>query len=271
MKGRGMQSATSNRIEDQGAHGSADSTPDDTESPSASTESNSPGGAGAFSRAVRVVVGVSGVALIGFAALLLFAPQQVESIIPITEIARSPAIADEMMRSGLFALLGVGCTLWILLTRPAWADGQSEPSRPDDEHPPSFGTLRTNPPEEADTTPVVGASFDDRVETVVDATGRSKTDSIRTELRSLTADALVTVDGLSPEEAQTRLDDGTWTDDIVAAAYLADREATLSLRHRLLAWLRPAQTKRRRIERTTSVIAARFDTESDQLPTGDRT
>ena len=271
MTGRGMQSATSQTNEDQNALAAADSTPDDSETSSESTESNSPDGVGAFSRAVRVVVGVVGAAFVGFAAVLLFAPHRVESIVSITAIARTPAIADEMMRAGLFASLGVGCAVWILLTRPAWAAGQSEPSSPADDQLPSFETLRTTPPEEADTTPVVGASFDDTVETFVDATGGGQTDSIRTELRSLTADALVTVDGLSPEEAQTRLDDGTWTDDAVAAAYLADREATLSFRHRLVAWLRPARTKRRRIERTTSAIAARFDTEGDQLSTGDQT
>lgn len=271
MTGRGIQSATANRTDDQHALESTDSTPDDSEPPSESTEPHSPDGAGPFSRAVRVVVGVAGAALVGFAAVLLFAPQYVESIVSITAIAQTPAIADKTMRAGLFASLGLGCAVWILFTRPAWAGRQSEPSSSGDEQLPSLETLRTNPPEDADTTPVVGASFDSRVERFVDATGSGQTDSIRTQLRSLTADALVTVDGLSPEEAQTRLDDGTWTADTVAAAYLADREATLSLRHRLLAWLRPAQTKRRRIERTTSAIAARFDTERDQLSTGDLT
>ncbi|MUW14272.1 hypothetical protein GJ633_06070 [Halorubrum sp. CBA1125] len=216
-----------------------------------------------------MVIGVAGTALIGVAALLLFAPQEVESIVSITAIARSPAIADEMVRARLFALLGVGCALWILLTRPAWASMQSESSSPGDDQIPRFETLRSNPPEEAETTPVIGTSFDDSVDTLVAATGSGQTDSIRTQLRSLTADALVTVDGLSPEEAQTRIDDGTWTDDTVAAAYLADREATLSRRQRLVTWLRPARTKRRRIERTTNAIAIRFDTESDQLSTGE--
>ena len=271
MTGRGIQSATANRTEDGQALESADSTPNTSEDPNDSTEPHHSDGTGFFSRAIRAVVGVTGVALVGFAAVLLFAPQYVESFVSITALARSPAIADEMLRAGLFASLGIACAVWILSTRPTWADRESDPTSPDNEQLPNFETLRTNPPEEADTTPVVGASFDDSVEMLVDATSRDQTDAIRTELRSLTVDALVTVDGLSPEEAQTRLDDGAWTDDAVAAAYLADREATLSFSRRLLAWLRPAQTKRRRIERTTSAIASRFAPESDQLPTGDLT
>jgi len=269
VTGQGIESATANSTDDRHGLATADAPSTDSDSPSDSTDPPRSDGSGVFSWVVRVVASLAGTALIGFAAVLLFAPQEVESVVSITAIAQSPAIADEMVRGGLFAALGVGCALWVLLTRPAWADRQSAPSSPDDEELPRFEALRSNPPEVADTTPVVGASFDNNVETLVAATGSDQTDSIRTQLRSLTADALVTVDGLSQQEAQTRLDEGTWTDDTVAAAYLADREATLSRRQRLVAWLRPSRTKRRRIERTTNAIAARFDTGSDQLATGE--
>jgi len=117
--------------------------------------------------------------------------------------------------------------------------------------------LRSNPPEEADG-PVVGAAFDAGIARTTENSVVRRDGDVRYQLRSLAVEGLVTVDGQSRDEAESRVDDGAWTDDPVAAAYLADQEATLPFWRRLRAWLRPAQTQKDRIVRTIEALATRF-------------
>ena len=74
----------------------------------------------------------------------------------------------------------------------------------------------------------------------------------------LTVDALVHVDDCDRTTARLRVEAGEWTDDPVAAAYLADGSPR-SLRRRLAARLRPRRTVRRRVDRTVAAIEALLD------------
>ena len=209
-----------------------------------------------------------GVSFIGLAAILVFAPRVIESHVPITTIAQSPAFSDGAVRSGALLVFGVVCAVWIAWTRPSSTGSHTETATKPSESSPEFAALRSNPPEEADG-PVVGAAFDAGIARTTEKfdAGIARTTEnsvvrrdgdVRYQLRSLAVEGLVTVDGQSRDEAESRVDDGAWTDDPVAAAYLADQEATLPFWRRLRAWLRPAQTQKDRIVRTIEALATRF-------------
>lgn len=206
-------------------------------------------------RLIRALVALVGIALIGGAAALLFAPGAVEPTLPVDAIARSQPLSEPVARAGTFAALGVGAVLWTAWTTPSRVTGGSGIGDSGESQFPDFNSLRVDPPETSTSTPVVGSDFERRLETAKSAAGRD--DSVRSRLRSLAVETLVTVDGCSREAARERVDEGSWTDDAVAAAYLADREATLPFWRRLLAWLRPAATRTRRIERAADAVATR--------------
>ncbi|QWC18595.1 hypothetical protein [Halorubrum sp. 2020YC2] len=210
-------------------------------------------------RLIRALVALVGIALIGGSAALLFAPEAVEPTLPIDAIARSQALSEPVARTGTFAALGVGAVLWTALTTPSRIAGESGIGGSGTGRFPDFEALRADPPETATSTPVVGSDFERRIETAKSAAtaAAGRDDGVRGRLRSLAVETLVTVDGCSREAARDRVDEGSWTDDAVAAAYVADREATLPFWRRLLAWLRPAATRTRRIERAADAIATR--------------
>ena len=79
--------------------------------------------------------------------------------------------------------------------------------------------------------------------------------TVRPTLRAATREILVAA-GSSPTEATTRLDEGEWTDDRVAASVLSREVAppSRSLRERLRAWLFPERVVRRRVGRAVAAI-----------------
>lgn len=147
-----------------------------------------------------------------------------------------------------------------------------------------FDILRADPPEAAykDSVSIVGAEFEDTVRekknrlnnVMLHETDEHSSvalhpydveevrEQIRESIMSLEqrygdrdAAALVTV-----------LNDGSWTNDPVAAAFLSrDESVTLPLRERLRAWLFPDETLERAVNRTLDEIARMY---GDQ--TGDR-
>jgi ADP-ribosylglycohydrolase len=77
-------------------------------------------------------------------------------------------------------------------------------------------------------------------------------------LRSLAADIVAHADGCSRQDAAERVRRGAWTDDPVAAAYLADATEQ-PFRWRVRAWFRPRRTTVRRIDRTVAAIGERME------------
>lgn len=215
-------------------------------------------------RLIRAIVALVGIALIGGSAGLLFAPGTVEPALPIDALARSQPLSDPLVRAGTFAALGVGAVLWTAWTTPSRIAGRSGTGSSRVSELPDFEALRADPPETATATPVVGSSFQKRIETAKSAAAAGRDDGVRGRLRSLAVETLVTAEGCSREAARERVAEGSWTDDAVAVAYLADREATLPFWRRLLAWLRPAATRARRIERAADAIARRATTRPER-------
>ena len=191
----------------------------------------------------RRLGGAVGAAAVVLAAGLFFAPGAIGSVLPVSAIARSTALSAAAGRVLALGCVGVGCLLWI-----ARVSGDEDPG-------PTLPPLSAPAADE----PVVGGDLDGDVEATVEAAAAgADRDEARPELRSLAVDALVHVDGCDRTTARRRVEAGEWTDDPVAAAYLADG-STESLRRRLAARLRPRRTIRRRVDRTVAAVEALLD------------
>jgi hypothetical protein len=80
---------------------------------------------------------------------------------------------------------------------------------------------------------------------------------VRTELGTAAITVLELRTGCSRRDAAEQLRDGTWTDDRIPAAMLSSEEGpSFGLGERLLAWLLPRRTLRRRAKRTITAIEA---------------
>ncbi|MFB6136122.1 MAG: hypothetical protein ABEJ04_05135, partial [Halobacteriaceae archaeon] len=115
--------------------------------------------------------------------------------------------------SRTYTLLLVGVVppaLVVLLTvgREWWRDG--------------LGNATPPVPEAVATGLTPGDGFDDALATLADRSSSGWVDALRERLRDAAAGALVRVEGLAPDDARRRVDDGDWTDDGQAAAFLAD-------------------------------------------------
>ena len=191
----------------------------------------------------RRLGGAVGAAAVVLAAGLFFAPGAVGSVLPVSAVARSTALSAATGRALALGCVGVGCLLWV--TR---ASGDDDPG-------PALPSVAA--PD--DNEPVVGGGLDGDVEATVEAAAAgTDRDEARPELRSLAVDALVHVDDCDRTTAKRRVEAGEWTDDPVAAAYLADG-STGSLRRRLAAQLRSRTTARRRVDRTVAAVEALLD------------
>lgn len=87
------------------------------------------------------------------------------------------------------------------------------------------GTLRkaadVDPPEPGYRSTVPGEDVDADL-AATGTEGAERRSEIRHRLREVTAEVLVADGGYRPEAAQQAVDDGSWTDDEVAAGYLAE-------------------------------------------------
>jgi len=82
----------------------------------------------------------------------------------------------------------------------------------------------------------------------------------RDQVRSTVVDALTEITGEDEAAVEASVDDGTWTDDPEAAAFLAsDVDHRDSVLGRLVEWLRGHPTPRRRATRVAAVLAERVD------------
>ncbi|WP_435178245.1 DUF7269 family protein [Halorussus sp. AFM4] len=114
-----------------------------------------------------------------------------------------------------------------------------------------------------------GESFDDRVARACEGDERAFR-AVRARLADTAADAVARAADASPERARQAVGSGAWTDDPIAAAFLADESGpTFSLLARLRAWLDPAAERRRRIDRTVDAVSRVLDEEDDRLAPAD--
>ena len=108
------------------------------------------------------------------------------------------------------------------------------------------------PPEPRHRSAVLG----DEVETALRATGRdgvARRAELRRRLRGVAVDVLVAHGGYDRAAAEAAVDNGTWTDDPVAAGYLAE-PASLPPRMRVRNLLRRRSTVWRCVERALTAV-----------------
>ena len=186
---------------------------------------------------LRTALAAAGVLAVLTSGLLFLAP--------VEALARSTALSEDGARAFLFGLVGVGCLLWVAATPEAGTD--------DD---PAFPPVEARNEDDAST---VGGGFDRNLAASLSAAAEGLDgDEVRPDLRALAADAVSAAEGCTRRKARQRVADGEWTDDRVAAAYLAG-EGAPSLGRRLRSRLRPRKTKRRRVERTVRAIETLLD------------
>lgn len=100
------------------------------------------------------------------------------------------------------------------------------------------------------------AAYEQQLDSLRAATGCPEPEP--TEGLRRTAVALELATGAEPAEAHARIDDGEWTDDPVAAAFLGGPQAgSLSLRRRCYGVLFPERSFERRFERTLAALETR--------------
>lgn len=119
-----------------------------------------------------------------------------------------------------------------------------------------FEMATTAPPEAptAQRQPVTATYAEDNITEAVEF-GADALTALRAQLRVSAVAVYADATDLSRDQARTAIERGTWTDDELAAAFLAGPagpEPSLWLRLRL--WLVPARERRRRIERTLTAI-----------------
>lgn len=179
--------------------------------------------------------------------LLLLAP----SVFYAGPLAILPAdIADDP--TALLFVTGVAATLYLAFAARSPSNGVTADSRADQR----FDDVLTHPPEAvtADRRLLAAAPIDGEVEAAIVLGGRPL-QSVRSLLVETALNAYSDVTAVSEETARGAIEDGTWTDDRIAASFLAGPDGPRpSLVARLRLWVAPERERRRRIERTLTAI-----------------
>lgn len=192
-----------------------------------------------MSRSERVAAGVAGALLVvgvGITVLSVVVPDAVA-------VLGDAIPADVFVRTAVLAL-GVLAVAFL----------RTSPSRPGHVEP-----LVPGPPPERSRRPpaVIGEAFDEAVTDAARAVRVQRVDPTETEphgrLRETAVSVLAAVPGRSTTEAETRVENGEWTDDPVARAFLSPT-GTYPTRFRLIRWARPALAYERAVSRTVAEI-----------------
>ena len=205
---------------------------------------------------LRALIELAAIGSLGFAVALVFAPDLPVSITPLTGL---DVIRNDSLRAAMFAVIGAAGLAWVHWTTPSQSNRTNTHTAETEDRPLDFETLRSHPPEDAASAPTVGKRFEAHIDAAAAAARTGGADPAREQLQSIAIDAIAQTNSCSRDTAQSVLSKGEWTADPVAAAYLADREATLPFVRRLMAWLRPARTRRRRIERAINAVVTHLE------------
>jgi hypothetical protein len=200
------------------------------------------------------VFGTLGAAATVLGAVLVFAPDLLLDVRPVGQTIASLSTDPKTIMTGAAAVVG----FYVLVAARSPGAGQSLP--PVSEADQQYDAATTDPPEAvtADRRSMTGAGIDADIEAAV-ASGGTQLRVLRDLLRDLAADAYVRAYADSPQaldvDPREPIEAGTWTDDGVAAAFLAGEGGpTPSLLSRLRLWLAPERERERRIEATMAAI-----------------
>lgn len=200
---------------------------------------------------LRVAVfGTLGLAATGFGIGLLVAPDLLLGVGPVDEAVTALTETD---RSRLMLGASLVSVLYVALaarSRPGGAPGES--SAPDSR----FAATITDRPEgvTANRRGIAAAGIELQVEAAAES-GGTELSELRSTLRDTAVGVYATATDTDSETARARIEQGEWTDDTVASAFLASANGqTPSVVARLRLWLVPERERRRRIERTIAAI-----------------
>ncbi|GAB3321611.1 phage holin family protein [Haloplanus salinarum] len=190
------------------------------------------------SRRRRIAVG-TGLVAVGFAASYGYAP----GVVPAT-LRRTVAALAARLDPGL-TLLVVGAATGVLGLLYAWvAAGDRDDTSPVPDRTREAADRRAS---------VTGSDLTTHHDRRVAGDGRAGGDPLRDRLRRVVVAAHH--DERGGEGTTTVVDEGTWTDDRYAAAFLTTTAAVdYPWYHRLYAWLYPERAYERRVRRTLRAV-----------------
>lgn len=202
-------------------------------------------------RVKSVLFGLLGTVSTGFGLSVLLAPEWVRSV---GGLAQFLDLADSADPTGLMLVAG------IIVGGYATLIGRSKPSpdkiaaRTDAEN--RFETAGDRPPEQvtAGKQTTAGAELDTEIDAAIER-GDASMETVQEEIATVATNVYMSVTDESAETARRAIEQGSWTTDPVAGAFLSGASGpTPTVRSRIALWLRPQQERERRIRRTISAI-----------------
>ncbi|MCU4741116.1 DUF7269 family protein [Natronoglomus mannanivorans] len=203
------------------------------------------------SKSGTLLVAVGLLALLGTVSMLLasqvFPERVLETLVETTE-----SIDAERAATAIAIVLTLCALVYVRGDSSTADDSDLEP------------LVETDPEEAARPVTVVGAAFDMHLAESLEAVERGDRSVSQTGLETTLEDAVIQALQLhrdcSRERALSLLESGEWTDDGVAAGFLAD-DLDFPLRFRVLEWLRPELAAERAIERSVAELSAILERE----------
>lgn len=199
------------------------------------------------------VLGTLGALLTVVSAGFAFVPDLLLAVGPVRDTVRALSGTDP---TAVVLAATVVVALYVAVAARSSAGESSLAPRSDADR--RFDGVATTPPEAvtADRRGRTAAALDAEVDAAVEFGGH-RLASVRDVLARTAADVVADHRGTDPATAREAVETGTWTDDDVAAAFLAGEAGpTPALGSRIRLWLAPERERRRRIERTVDAIRA---------------
>jgi len=197
--------------------------------------------------------GTVGLASLAAAYLYTYRPSLVESVAPLANVQDALGGVEPTP-----VLAGLGALLTLYAALRAWRPfGRS--SRPVDGSPAArFAAYRERPPEfvYGDDRVRAASAMDRTVSSAVEGSA----DALDTTRHALRDTAVAVLEHADADDPTAAVADGSWTDDRVAAAFLAD-DASYPLLSRLRSWVDPAAARERRVERALAAIENRRESD----------
>jgi len=198
-----------------------------------------------------LVGGVVGLASLAGAYAYTYYPKRVLAIPPLSQLPDALSSQDPTI-----VLAGLGALSLLYAALAAWSPFRTSHGPPANSPAERFEERQERPPEFVhgdDRTPVA-SGLDDTVSEGVGGSGDALK-TVQSDLRE-TATAVLTYEDY-PEDAAAAVASGSWTDDRVARAFLADEDGPdYPLFERLREWVDADAARERRISRTVDAIEA---------------
>jgi len=203
---------------------------------------------------LQSLLGVVGAALALAGAVVVFLSDSVLSVGPVRRAAE--AVGGVEPTAAVLLASGVTGLYLAVAARSSDAARKTAPERELDPADRRFATVPETPPEAvtADRRRLAGADLDAVVDRASD-TGGPPLQAVRETLARTATDVYAEYADCDRERARDAVRAGAWTDDPVAATFLAgDDGPAAGLDARVRLWLVPERERGRRVERTVRAI-----------------